>query len=118
MRFSPEDFLRVSEDILAGDGSEAHYRTVVNRAYYAAFGYAVEEFGLKVFDGSVHRVTYNTLKNSTQTEYINAGIKLELLFKKRKEADYNYSVRIKRHTSEYSIKEAKEIIQLLRAPEI
>ena len=109
MNFNPHTFITVSRDLKAGN-SEAHYRSSVNRAYYGAFGHVRERLSIYVADHSVHQAVISTLKRSKSLEYKKIGSRLEVLFKKRKEADYDYRRTINQNSCDYCINEASDII--------
>jgi len=109
MTFSPHTFITVSRDLKAGN-SEAHYRSSVSRAYYGAFGHVREGLSIYVADHSVHQAVIGALKRSKSLEYKKIGSRLEVLFKKRKEADYDYRRTVNRNSCDYCISEACDII--------
>jgi uncharacterized protein (UPF0332 family) len=111
MRFDPKGFIQVSKDLKKG-ASEAHYRSIINRAYYGAFGYIRNSLNIFVKDHSVHQEVINTLKRSSSLNMKKAGKRLEALFKKRKEADYIHNLEIKEHNCLFCVQEAEEIISL------
>lgn len=111
MKFDPKGFIQVCKELQNGK-SEAHYRSTINRAYYGAFGYIRNSLNIYVKDHSVHQEVINTLQRSSSLNMKKAGKRLETLFKKRKEADYTYTVEIKEHTCIFCVKEAEEIISL------
>lgn len=111
MSFDPVDFLKISNELLSGN-SEAHYRSLINRAYYAAFGHVRNKLHISVSDGSVHKAVIQRLKTSESFEQAKAGAMLERLFKRRKECDYLHHIKVKQHQCEYNIKEAERIIDL------
>jgi uncharacterized protein (UPF0332 family) len=114
MQFDPKTFIDISKELINGN-SEAHFRSVINRSYYGVFGHIKNKLGVKSFGGSVHRDTYMTLINSVPINYKKAGKKLETLFKKRKEADYDHLIEIKKFTCEHCLREAEEIIRLFES---
>lgn len=109
---------RVQNTILLGamelksGNTEAHFRSIINRAYYGAFGHIRNKLGIYVFAASVHQAVINTLIRSVDISKKKAGKRLETLFKKRKDADYNHRSQIKGHNCEFCINEAKEVIRL------
>ncbi len=111
MPFDPKKFVELSKQLQNGT-TEAHYRTLINRAYYGAFGYIRDCLGVAVVEMSVHRKVIESLKRSSSISEKKAGKSLERLFKKRKEADYDYRIEVKQHSCSYCISEAEEIIKL------
>lgn len=114
MPFDPKGFINISKELQSGN-TEAHYRSIINRSYYGVFGHIRNKLGLKVFDGSVHKETYKTLLNSVAVPHKKAAKRLEALFKKRKDADYNHNLEIKKFICEGCITEAEEIIRLFES---
>lgn len=111
MSFDPQRFIDISKELQSGQ-TEAHYRSIINRAYYGAFGHIRNNLGIAVFDTSVHQEVIRTLINSTEISKKKAGKRLENLFKKRKEADYLHRIEIKAHNCQFCVNEAEEIIKL------
>lgn len=111
MKFDPQTFIDVCNTLEPGK-NEAHNRTIINRAYYGAFGHIRNRLGVNISQGSVHREVINTLIRSRSITRKKAGKRLERLFKKRKEADYDHRFEIRQHNSEFSINEAQDIIKL------
>lgn len=111
MSFDPVEYLKVSNELLAGN-TEAHYRSLINRAYYPAFGHIRNKLSISNNRGSVHREVILRLKTSRLLEEAKAGAALELLFKRRKECDYDHHKPVKSYQCEYNIREAEKIIEL------
>lgn len=57
--FDPADFLRLAEEMSAGD--EARLRTAVSRAYYAVFLLARQRFGVGDPTPEAHREVFRVL---------------------------------------------------------
>ena len=111
MSFDPKNFIDISKELNEGT-TEAHFRSIINRAYYGAFGHIRNSLRIYVDDGSVHQRVIKTLVQSYQVEYKKVGKRLEALFKKRKEADYDHRTEIKQHACQHWINEAEEIIKI------
>lgn len=112
MSFDPQRFIDISKELQSGQ-TEAHYRSIINRAYYGAFGHIRNNLGVLVSDGqSAHQEVYNSLIRSTDRAKQKAGKRLETLFKRRKDADYKHRIEIKAHNCQFCINEAEEIIKL------
>lgn len=111
MSFDPKKFIDISKELKSGQ-SEAHYRSIINRAYYGAFGHIRNKLQIWVKDGSIHRKVIDVLLNSNEVTKKKAGKRLETLFKKRKEADYTHNIEIKAFYCMYCVEEAEEIIKL------
>jgi uncharacterized protein (UPF0332 family) len=116
MAFDPRTFLKVSKDLQAGT-TEAHFRSIINRAYYGAFGHIRNRLSIFVDDGSVHQEVIKTLANSTSMNQRKISKRLETLFKKRKDADYKHREEIKQHNCQFCINEAEDIIKNFDKPE-
>jgi len=114
MNFDPQKFIDISKELQSGQ-TEAHYRSIINRAYYGVFGHIRNNLGITVFDASVHQEVIRTLIRSSAISKKKAGKRLETLFKKRKEADYNHRNEIKGHNCQFCINEAEEIIKLFNS---
>lgn len=111
MSFEPKDFIKISKELSNG-ASEAHFRSLINRAYYGVFGHIRKQLPIFVQDASIHQEVINVLKRSANINEKKVGSRLETLFKKRKEADYKYNIEICKHSCNYTISEAEEIIKL------
>lgn len=114
MKFDPREFLDIAERINDASKKESEFRSVVNRAYYAAFGFGKQVVNITTTDASVHRDTYERLSRYEYEGAKKAGKMLESLFKRRKRADYTYHEPIRKWESEASIGEAREIIDRLK----
>jgi uncharacterized protein (UPF0332 family) len=112
MIFEPKEFISISKELSVGT-TEGHYRSLVNRAYYGAFGYAKIKLNILTTEFSVHKEVITTLKRSPKAEEVKAGSRLESLFNLRKKADYNYNNELKKCNCEFAIKDAEEIIKLI-----
>lgn len=116
MAFDPRTFINVSKDLQSGT-TEAHYRSIINRAYYGAFGYIRNRLSIFVDSGSVHQEVIRTLANSESLNKKKLSKRLEALFKKRKDADYKHHEEIKQHNCKYCINEAEDIVKLFDDPD-
>jgi uncharacterized protein (UPF0332 family) len=111
MTFNPKDFIKISKELKTGY-TEAHYRTLINRAYYGAFGYIRKQLPIYADGISVHQEVFRFLKNSPNKNEKDAGKKLEFLFKQRILADYKYNIEIKNFLCEDAISQAESAILL------
>ncbi len=112
MSFDPQKFIDISKELQLSATTEAHYRSIINRAYYGAFGHIRNNLGLYVTKSSVHRAVIDALIASTDLSKKKAGKLLETLFKRRKQADYEHRTEIRAHNCEHCINQAEEIIKL------
>lgn len=115
MAFDPRTFINVSKDLQSGD-TEAHYRSIINRAYYGAFGYIRNKLSIFVESGSVHQEVIKTLANSESINKKKISKRLEALFKKRKDADYKHNEEIKQHNCRHCVQEAEALVKLFDEP--
>lgn len=112
MSFDPQKFIDISKELQSGQ-TEAHYRSIINRAYYGAFGHIRNKLDIFVSEGqSAHQEVYKYLIRSTERAKQKAGKRLETLFKKRRDADYKHKIEIKAHNCQFCVSEAEEIIKL------
>ncbi|MDP4183633.1 MAG: hypothetical protein Q8862_00545 [Bacteroidota bacterium] len=112
MSFDPKEFIVIAEEIDKGT-TEAHVRSMINRAYYGAFGYAKLKTNFTRDGASVHQDLIAYLKRLPDANAQMAGCKLETLFKNRKKADYQYNFCLSKSSYVFSIKYAEEVISLL-----
>lgn len=111
MSFNPKDFISISKELSNGT-TEAHYRSIINRAYYGVFGYIRMQLPISVRDASVHQEVIDSLKRSPNITEKKIGSKLESLFKNRKDADYKYNIPIRKCNCDFVISDAESIIRL------
>lgn len=111
MNFEPKDFINISKELSSGS-TEAHYRSIINRAYYGVFGHIKKQLPIYVLDASVHQEVIRALKRSPDVIEKKVGSRLETLFKKRKDADYSYNIPVRKDSCSFTILEAEEIIKL------
>jgi uncharacterized protein (UPF0332 family) len=109
MNFEPKSFIDISKELQAGN-TEAHYRSLINRAYYGVFGHIIKNIPLSVSNASVHKEVINYLRRSPNINEKKVASRLETLFKKRKDADYKYNIKIKSSSCAFVIHEAETII--------
>lgn len=110
MSFNPKLFLDIANELTAGK-SEAHYRSIVNRSYYAAFGCLNQKFNFKYSGISAHITMYKDLQSSIDKNERKLGKRLEQIFERRKDADYDYSKMIGEGAVDFSINTATYIIE-------
>jgi uncharacterized protein (UPF0332 family) len=114
MSFDPREFIDIATE-LDDDDNESHVRSLINRAYYGAYGYAQLKAKIPcTYDESGHRKLISYLKNIPDNKNAyKAGQTLESLFDKRKDADYHYDICIKKNANTFTIKDAKYVIELI-----
>jgi uncharacterized protein (UPF0332 family) len=112
------DFLAVAK-LLAGESTEAAWRSAVSRAYYAAFHVArslLEELGFTVPRADkAHDFLYVRLNNCGDPQVGPAGRQLKQLRDDRNQCDYNLRRLIPQHFASSQIRVAELIIQTLDA---
>jgi uncharacterized protein (UPF0332 family) len=111
MSFEPKEFIEISKELKQGN-TEAHYRSIINRAYYGVFGHIRKALPIYSENSSIHQEVIKFLKHSVNRNENKIASRLETLFKKRKEADYKYNMQIMEHTCDFTISEAEKIIEL------
>lgn len=116
MAFDPRTFINVSKELQTGT-TEAHYRSIINRAYYGAFGHIRNKLKIFVDSGSVHQAVIDTLKESQSINKKKISKRLETLFKKRKDADYKYHEEVKQHLCIFCVQEAEDLVRLFDEPD-
>jgi uncharacterized protein (UPF0332 family) len=116
MSFEPKSFIDISKELKAGN-SEAHYRSLINRAYYGVFGHIIKNLPLNVSDASVHQELIKYLRRSPNVNEKKIASRLETLFKNRKDADYKYFIEIKSSSCDFVINEAELIISKFESRE-
>jgi uncharacterized protein (UPF0332 family) len=110
MSFDPKTFINISKELDAGD-SEAHIRSLVNRAYYAAYGHIKDNIQDRNYSSNCHQELIAKLKGSAIPNYRKIGSRLETLFKKRKDADYHYDITFRKDAYLFIINESETIIK-------
>lgn len=112
------DFLSLARR-LAGDATEADWRSAVSRAYYAAFHDARQlladlNFTIPRADRA-HQYLVFRLSNSGEPAVESAGRDLETLRRLRNRADYDDSPAVTRPQAAAAVRLAEVIIQALAA---
>jgi uncharacterized protein (UPF0332 family) len=109
MSFNPQTFIEISKELDKGN-SEAHLRSLISRAYYAAFGHIKNKLQYSDTSISVHRNLIHELKNSPNKPFRKIGGYLETLFYKRLDADYEYDKVMSKNSYSFIIHDAESII--------
>jgi uncharacterized protein (UPF0332 family) len=112
MSFNPLLFIDVAKNIKESAATEEFYRSVVNRAYYGAYGYIKNKINFADYSYSSHQNLIDNFKKSRDREQQIIGKKLEALFAKRKVADYKYDEEFKVFNCDYCINEAQAIVAM------
>lgn len=110
------DFLQVASELASGP-TEAHWRSAVSRAYYAAFHVACQLFvdlGFTVPRADrAHAYVWLRLTNSGHGDVQNAGLNLNHLRQQRNRADYDAHRPVSQPTAVKELQTAIEIVRVL-----
>ena len=113
---SPRDLLEVADDLLGGL-KEAHWRSAVSRAYYAAFHEArhlLRQCGFVVPKGEqAHAYLWLRLSNCGHPDLAHAGAELNDLRSHRNWADYDFDQPLDQLTAADYVQAARDVVQLL-----
>jgi uncharacterized protein (UPF0332 family) len=104
--FSPVDFYHLASQLYKENQSEAIYRTIVNRSYYAAFLSAKEYAKITSSSGSIHRITLEYFAKRNRTVFKNLSDLKDL----RNKADYQPHNKLQKHEAAQSLRLAKKIL--------
>lgn len=120
MSFDWEDYLHLAKNLFNTPGNsglaEASYRSAVSRAYYSVFHHvkllAIKNGFTLTKSRSVHWDLIDFYRKCNDAKYKNASIKLERLWKNRKECDYENPNTDKNYQSmaQISIQYANDLI--------
>jgi hypothetical protein len=108
-----QQYLAYAREICGEESSEACLRTVMSRAYYAAYWKArrrVEKKGITIPKTNAHEAVwdeYASIKNSTFTPIREIGIRLKT---KRAWADYESAPSVTHKDAETTLEDAAELI--------
>ena len=109
-----EQFLAVAHQIFRDAATEAQYRTVVNRCYYAAYRYLLDHpctDGFELTKGrSAHHQLIEFLADSDNSALKRVSVLLRYLHRQRKDADYSPLGGPWRAIAEDCVATAEEII--------
>jgi uncharacterized protein (UPF0332 family) len=112
------DFLSLATQLAAG-GTEAHWRSAVSRAYYAAFHVARRLFTDLNFTvpraDRAHQYLVFRLSNCAEPTVEQAGRNLETLRRLRNRADYDETPVLTQSQAVAAVRLAESIIQVLDA---
>jgi uncharacterized protein (UPF0332 family) len=114
------DLLEVADDLLGGL-KEAHWRSAVSRAYYAAFHEArrlLQQSGFTVPNGEkTHAYLWLRLSNCGQPDLAHAGAELNDLRSQRNWADYDFDQPLAQSTAADYVNAGHDIVNLLEQAE-
>ena len=128
MKFKWEDYLHLAEN-LCEQGTEAHYRAAISRAYYAVFNILKLKADYKKSGGSFHQDFINYLKNPDDELIYKLNISLTdlgiiaynlgVLREDRNNADYSLlPPRFDKVKTLQSIEKAQNILQICKEAEV
>jgi len=112
-KFDPSDFYKLAKSLLSNFKlyNEAVARTVIGRAYYAAFLHAREKVSISENEKKgVHWKVREALKKMRKPHI--SG-KLFELFRLREKADYRLNIFVKKEEAEKALQLAQDIINKL-----
>ena len=113
----PQTFLTLADEWVQGP-TEAHWRSAVSRAYYAAFHFArllLEDLGFEVERGDrAHAYLTHRLCQCGQPEIGAAGTTLIDLRRSRNEADYGLKTPFSHRRAIHEVHTAHETITVLQ----
>jgi uncharacterized protein (UPF0332 family) len=112
MSFNPKELIKVASHLGSLEDKEEHVRSMVNRAYYAAFGAAKIKTGI-CNKNDIHKLVIAKLKSSKDKSAKNAGLALDSLRDLRRKADYEYDIKLVKTRCANVINDATYIIQEL-----
>ncbi len=114
----PKDFLREAKALSSGPATDMRRRTIVNRAYYAAYHYVMLHPCVKGF--AAFRKNANMGSHTALIEFLSqsqdstiqyvSGL-LRTLFNRRRKADYVLAASISQSEAEDSVESAEELIE-------
>lgn len=114
MSVRPTDILREARDLFSDNAQEVRYRTVVSRAYYAAFHHTksyAETQGFKGNKGrSIHRDIINFLAGHKNADNRYRSHRLDQLRNLRNRADYRLEMNFGTPMAEDALNDAAEIV--------
>jgi uncharacterized protein (UPF0332 family) len=115
---NPRDFLDVAGE-LAAESTEAHWRSAISRAYYAAFHIArglLRRCGFAVpFAGPAHEYLPRRLMNGGHPDVSRAGDLLTDLRQRRNRADYDLGRPVDEQAAVDAVLDADDVIRTLEA---
>lgn len=113
---SGRDFLTLAKALLA-ESTEAHWRSAISRAYYAAFHVARQLLGDLGFRtpraDQAHAYLWLRLSNCGDPQIQIAGQRLRDLRSERNRADYDIDVPLLQTTAAVQVRIGEQLIQLL-----
>jgi uncharacterized protein (UPF0332 family) len=113
---SSRDLLEVADDLLGGL-KEAHWRSAVSRAYYAAFHEArrlLRQCGFAAPKSEqAHAYLWLRLSNCGHPDLAHAGVELNDLRSQRNWADYDFDLSMDQSTAADFVQAARDVVSLL-----
>lgn len=114
-----KDIIEDAIDSLNSGKSEARYRAVASRAYYAAYHFLLSHVCGQPFavaassrKGGLHRDFIRWLYKSKEPCVLNVAVKLDVLFDNRVIADYKITGKFLAKAAQDSVDDASDIIDV------
>ena len=115
MSINPIDLLGQTQELVADSATEVRYRTVISRAYYAAFHACRELAPALGFrdrrDRSAHGRLNRFLAKRKEDRYRERAVLLRQLRDLRNTADYHLNVTVTKAIAADAVKDATEIVE-------
>ena len=113
MPLDPASFYALAGGLLNSENAdEAVYRTVIGRAYYAAFLFARNQAGIRTSTGAVHQITIDRYLELGKSGIANRLGQLRIA---RTEADYDCQATISKSQAGKNLKLARLVLVELGA---
>lgn len=112
--FNPSDFFEVAESLYKNEKTAAGYRTVIGRAYYAAFLMARDQAGLHSRGPGGHEGVAQHYKLKPHSEHALIGNRLDSLRVERTYADYDCTTDIGQRRAGGAIAMSRQVIKDLQ----
>lgn len=112
--FDPSDFFEVAESLYESNKTPAGYRTVVGRAYYAAFLVARDYAGLQSRGPGGHESVAQHYKSELKAVHILIGNRLDTLRVERATSDYDCSADVGQRKAGSAIALSRQVIKDLK----
>ncbi len=114
MSFDWRKYIELADELLK-QGSEAHWRSSISRAYYGVFCLARNKSGYKnVKTANVHKDVIQYYKMSSNPDYKLVGKVLDELRRNRNDADYNGERMIDSQLAERVLLKSFDILEKLK----
>lgn len=109
--FDPSEFFVIAEDLYKNNTTPAGYRTVIGRAYYAAFLVARNRAGLISTGAGGHENVAKHYKSAPDAVHTLIGNRLDTLRAERASADYDCTADIGQRKAGKAIALSRDVIK-------